>query len=209
MGGFMTKKRTNHTRRDGNLIDAVAEIVHQGCGRLLNASEMRASLDGWRLNCSMNYEYVFVWKPSFDLSSLNINWKRPLLGILRKVVKDVIRVEQIKSGSPMTRVEQQEYRLELARQKHGYQSAEECLESETDVQWVDLSYVTDSQGRDVYILEMADAITTKDDDLESIIERHQEIWNWKSQPLTLAGPFASSEEAEEWMAANGAFEEVD
>jgi hypothetical protein len=95
MGGFMTKKRSNHARRDGNLIDAVAEIVHQGCGRLLNASEMRAALDGWKPSCSMNYEYVFVWKPSFDLSSLNINWKRPRLGILRKVVKDVIRVEQI------------------------------------------------------------------------------------------------------------------
>ncbi len=205
----MTKKRSNHACRDGNLLDAVAEIVHQGCGRLLNATEMRAALDGWKPNCSMNYEYVFVWKPSFDLLSLNINWKRPLLGILRKVVKDVIRVEQIKGGSPMTEVEQQEYRLELARQKHGYQSAEECLESETEVQWVDLSYVTDSQGRNVYIIEMADAITTKDDDLDSIIEGHQEIWNWKSLPLTLAGPFASSEEAEEWMAANGAFEEVD
>jgi len=209
MGGFMTKKRSNHARRDGNLLDAVAEIVHQGCGRLLNATEMRAALDGWKPNCSMNYEYVFVWKPSFDLLSLNINWKRPLLGILRKVVKDVIRVEQIKGGSPMTEVERQEYRLELARQKHGYQSAEECLESGTEVQWVDLSYVTDSQGRNVYIIEMADAITTKDDDLDSIIEQYQEIWNWKSQPLTLAGPFASSEEAEEWMAANGAFEEVD
>jgi hypothetical protein len=61
----------------------------------------------------------------------------------------------------------------------------------------------------VFVLEMADAAAGEDDDLDSIIERHEQIWQWKSQPLTVAGPFASSHEAEAWMAENGAFKEVD
>lgn len=64
-------------------------------------------------------------------------------------------------------------------------------------------------GREVYILELAAAVVGKHDLFDSIDERHEEIWGWKSQGLTTVGPFASSEAAEEWMAENGAFEEVD
>lgn|SRR5208282_189536 len=210
MGGFMAKKQPTHqTRQDGNLLDAVADIVHQGYGRLFDAGALRATLDGWKPNCSMNFEYVFAWNPSFDPSTLAINWKRPQLRILRHVVKDASREEKILSGTPMTEVEQQAYRLELARRKHGYQSAEECLDSGTNCKWVDLSFITDSKGRDVYIIEMGEAASSDDEDVESIIERHEEIWQWKAQPLTIVGPFASSDEAEKWMADNGAFKEAD
>jgi hypothetical protein len=96
------------------LLDAVAEIVHQGFGYMLDAGEVRAVLDGWKPNCSMNFEYVFSWKPSIDPSALAINWKRPQLRILRHVVKDSIREASILNGSPMTKVEQQAYRLDGA-----------------------------------------------------------------------------------------------
>jgi hypothetical protein len=191
------------------LLDAITEIVHQGYGRLLDASELRAALDGWKPNCSMNFEYVFAWNPSVDPAALEINWKRPQLRILRRVVKDAIREEKILSGTPMTEVEQQAYRLELARRKHGYQSAEECLDSGANCKWVDLSFLTDRKERAVYVLEIGDAASTEDVDVDSIIDRHEEIWQWKAQPLTIAGPFASSEDAEEWMAENGAFKEAD
>ena len=191
------------------LLDQIAEIVHQGYGRLFDADEVRAVLDGWQPHCSINYEYVFAWRPSFDPSSIEIDWDRIQARILRRAVKKSLRLEKIRSGSRMTKVEQQAYRLELARIKHGYRSAQECLESGTNCQWADLSFVTDSRGRGVYILEMADAVVSKHDSYDSIVERHGEIWRWKSQGLTTVGPFASSEKAEEWMAENGAFEEVD
>lgn len=192
-----------------SVIDAVAEIVHQGFGRLLDATELRAVLDGWRPHCSMNYEYVFAWKPSFDPSALEINWNRPQMQILRRVVKDATRREKIRSGRRMTMAEKHAYRLELARRKHGYRTAEECVESGTDCKWVDLSFVSDSKGRDVFVLEMADAAAGEDDDWDSLIDRLDEIWHWKSKPLLIAGPFASSDEAEAWMADNGAFKEAD
>jgi hypothetical protein len=54
---------------------------------------------------------------------------------------------------------------------------------------------------------MADAITDAD---VFTSEGHESVWNWKEGTgIEYAGPFASSEEAENWMAANGAFEEVD
>lgn len=143
------------------MIDAVAEIVHQGFGRLFDATELRVALEGWQPHCSMNYEYVFAWKPGF------------------------------------------------ARRKSVRQTAEQCLEAGTDCKWVDLSFVTDSQGRDVFVLEIGDAAASEDEDVGAIIDRLEEIWQWKSQPLTIAGPFASSDEAEAWMAENGAFREVD
>ena len=71
----------------------------------------------------------------------------------------------------MTEVEQQAYRLELARRKHGYQSAEECLDSGTDRKWADLSFITDSKGRAVYILEIGDAVSSDDEDVDSSIDR--------------------------------------
>jgi hypothetical protein len=203
------RQRTPQSNREGNLLDAIAEIVHQGYGRLIDVNELCTVTDEWQPNSSMNFDYWFAWNPSFDPSSIEINWKRPQVGILRSVVKNSIREKRILSGSPMTKGEQQAYRLELARRKHGYQSAEECLESGTDCKWADLSFVRDSMEREVYILEIGDAASGKNEDVESIIERHEEIWQWKSQPLTIAGPFASPDEAEKWMAENGAFEEVD
>jgi hypothetical protein len=97
----------------------------------------------------------------------------------------------------------------LARRKHGYQSAKECLELGTDCKWADLSFITDRKGRAVFLLEIGDAAASEDEDVYSIIKRHKEIWQWKSRPLTIVGPFASSHEAEEWMAENGAFKEAD
>ena len=38
---------------------------------------------------------------------------------------------------------------------------------------------------------------------------HEDVWNWKSQGVLLEGPFASVEEAGNWMAENGAFTEGD
>lgn len=145
------KPRSKQTRRNGSLLDAVAEIVHQGYGRVFDASELRAHLDGWQPNCSMNYEYVFAWKPF----------------------------------------------------------AKKRLKSGTDCKWVDLSFITDSKGRPVYVLEIGDAVAVEDEDVDSIIERHEQIWHWKSQPLTIVGLFASLDEAEAWMAENGAFKEAD
>ena len=203
------KKRTPQSDQDKKLVDAIAEIVHQGYGHLINTAELRSAIDEWQPHCSTNFDYWFAWNPSFDPSSIEINWKRPQVGILRSVVKNSIREKKILSGSPMTKGEQQAYRMELARRKHGYQSAEECLESRTDCKWADLSFVRDSRGREVYVLEIGDAASGKNEDVESIIERHEEIWQWKSQALTIAGPFASPDEAEECMAENGAYEEVD
>jgi len=145
------------------LKDAVAEIVHQGLGYILDAGELKISIDGWQPNNSMNFEYVFVWKDDF----------------------------------------------EAARLKHGYETARECLDAGTDCKWVDLSFFTDSKGREVYILEMGDAVSTPHDDIDSVIERHEEIWQWKSQGVNINGPFASSAEAEKWMGENGVFEEAD
>jgi len=189
------------------LVDAITEIVHQGNGELLNAVELRNTLDGWQPNCSLNYEYVFVWKPTLDPSRLEVNWSRPQLRILRRAIKRPVRLEKIRKGSPLTDAERRSYLLEYARQKPGYQSAQELLETGTNCYWADLSFVTDSKGREVYILEIALAVSSEDEDLDSILDRHQEIWQWKDQPLTIAGPFTSVEEAELWMDENGAFRE--
>ena len=145
------KARPKQTHREQTLLDAVAEIVHQGYGRLFDATELRANLDGWKPNCSMNYEYVFAWNPS----------------------------------------------------------AKKRLKSVTDCKWIDLSFITDSKGRPVYVLEIGDAAAGEDEDVDSVVERHEEIWQWKAQPLTVVGPFASPDEAEAWMAENGAFKEAD
>lgn len=136
--------------RSEKLRAAIAEIVHQGHGQLFNADELRLKIKEWQPNCSMNFEYVFEWKPSL-----------------------------------------------------------ESLDSNNKCKWVDLSYIEDNQGRHVYILEMGDAASGEDESLDSVAERHEEIWNWKAQGLIFFGPFASSEEAEKWMAENGTFEEVD
>jgi hypothetical protein len=43
-----------------NLLDAVAEIVHQGYGRLFDLGELRADINGWKSHRGMNVEYVFA-----------------------------------------------------------------------------------------------------------------------------------------------------
>jgi len=188
------------------LVDAIAEIVHQGYGRLLDGYEMMVSLDGWKPNCSMNYEYVFARNSHSDITWVEVNRKRLNRQFLRKVVKDSARAMEILGGSPMTPKEQEAYRLQVARRKYGYMRGEERLKSGTDCKWVDLSFLTDSKGREVYILEMADAITDAD---VFTTEGYERVWHWKDQGIEYIGPFASSEEAEKWMVANGAFEEVD
>ena len=52
------------------LTDAVAEIVHQGLGHILDVGEIRVALDGWKPNCSMNYEYIFMWKDDLEAARL-------------------------------------------------------------------------------------------------------------------------------------------
>ena len=116
------------------------------------------------------------------------------------------RLKKIEAGAKMTAKEKQAYRLELARVDHRYKTAQERLDTNDNCKWVDLSYVEDRQGRRVYIMEVGDAVVTSDDD--DVIERHEEIWNWKQGPLTIFGPFRSVEEAEEWMGQKGAFEEA-
>lgn len=204
----MGKKKETRKPAD-SLTDAVAEIVHQGCGHLLDGGDLRMTLEGWEQNCCANCEYHFAWNPDLDIEAIDVNWKRPSRRILRRVIKGATRLEKVLNGSPLTKKEQEAYRLELARQKYGYQAARERLDSGVDVQWVDLSFVTDSKGRQVFVIEMADAPTNDDESWDSLVERLGEIWSWKSQPLTIVGPFASEEEAEAWMAANGAFDDID
>jgi len=74
--------------------------------------------------------------------------------------------------------------------------------------------VTDGQGRCIYILEMADALTASDEELEAMTseeftEWHENVWRWKQQPLGVFGPFRSVEETETWMGQKGTFEEAD
>lgn len=156
-----SKKQTHDKPDFASVVDAVAEIVHQGFGRMFDPGELIDALDGWKPNSIINYEYVFVWNPD--------------------------------AASP----------------KRANHAARQCLEEGIDCKWADLSFITDRNGRDVFVLVMADAVVGNDDDIDSIIDRHEEIWRWKSQPLTIVGPFASVQDAEAWMAHNGAFEEMD
>ena len=41
----------------------------------LTAAKLRTVLNGWKPNCSMNYEYVFAWDPDLDISAIEIDWK--------------------------------------------------------------------------------------------------------------------------------------
>lgn len=57
-------------------------------------------------------------------------------------------------------------------------------------------------------MEVGDAVVSEDEGLDGVIDKYDEIWNWKRGPLTIFGPFRSVEEAEEWMGQKGAFEEA-
>ena len=191
-------------------IDALVEFVHRGCAPMLDVIKVLSVISSaLEPNSSMNYEYRFAWSSECDLNALDIDWKRLKKRILQRAVTDPECSEGILAGAEMTSSEKEAYRLELARKEHGYKTGEERLESNDDCKWVDLSYVKDSQGRRIYFMEMGDAIVGEDVDDDMVIDRMDEIWHWKRQPLDLFGPFCSVEEAEEWMAQKGAFEEVD
>ena len=152
--------------------------------------------------------YRFAWNDDCDPDSLEVDWKRPRSRILRRVIKTERRLKSIQAGARMTAKEKQAYRLELARVDYAYKTAQERLDTNDNCKWVDLSYVEDSQGRRIYIMEMADAVVSEDEDLDAVVERHEEIWSWKHGTLSIFGPFRSVEEAEEWMARKGAFDEA-
>ncbi len=206
------KKQTQHSENNAlqHTVDALVEFVHRDCAPLLDVIEvLQAVAPALKPNCSMNYEYRFAWNDDCDPESLEIDWKNPQKRVLQRVVTKSERIDKIQAGAKMTTKEKNAYRVELARQDHHYKTAQEQLESNDNCKWIDLSYVTDSVGRSIYFLEMADAVVTNDDDLDSIIDLHEEIWNWKQQPLGVFGPFRSVEEAEAWMGQKGAFEEAD
>ncbi len=195
-------------------IDALVEFVHRGCAPMLDVNEvLRVISFALQPNSSMNYEYRFAWSDECDLDALKVDWKELKTLILRRAVRDSERSESILAGGEMTSGEKDAYRLELAREEYDYKTAEERLESNDNCKWVDLSYVTDSQGRQIYFIEMGDAIVGEDDDddklLDMVIDRMDEIWHWKRQPLDVSGPFRSVEEAEVWMGQKGAFQEAD
>lgn len=176
-------------------LDAVAELVHQGFGRLLDVSPLYEAFEHlWEVDDS---EYIFVWNPEID--DIEVNWKRPNKDIVRRVVKRAGRAAKVLSGTAMTEKEQAAYRVELARKKHGYVSAREGLVSRAGCKWVELSHVTDRQGRPVYIIGLEEALRADGDDGPEL--RHS---NW----FTFWGPFRSRDEAERWMENNGAFDEV-
>ncbi len=200
-------------KQQQQVLDAVVEIVHQGYGRLIDCIGLvNQFAHAMKPNCSANYEYAFTWNHECDPDSIKINWKRLNRRLLRLVIKQSSRLKKITEGSCLTVKEKKAYRLAIARQKYGYRTAEERLRSEQDLKWADLSYLTDSKGRRIYLLEIGDANTTSDEEVDSMapkkaMEWLDRVWHWKSQPLTLEGPFVSEEEAEAWMTANGAFDD--
>ena len=211
----MKKKDSPNVARNGlqRKVDALVEFVHRGCAPMLDVSEVLSLISpALKPNCCANYEYRFTWNDDCDPDSLDIDWKRLRKRVLQRVVKKPERVEKILAGARMSAKEKQAYRLEFARTVYGYRTAEERLDSNDNCKWVDLSYVTDSKGRSIYLLEMADANTTTDEDMEAktpeeFVEWHENLWQWKQQPLGVFGPFRSVEEAEEWMSQKGAFED--
>lgn len=66
----MAKKKQPDKTTAANLLDAVAEFVHQGYGQLLDAGELRMTFDRWKLNGCANCEYVFAWNLDLDIDSL-------------------------------------------------------------------------------------------------------------------------------------------
>jgi hypothetical protein len=73
--------------------------------------------------------------------------------------------------------------------------------------------VEDSGGRRIYIMEVGDADSKTDDEIDALpprefIQWYENVWHWKRGPLTIFGPFCSVEDAEGWMGQKGAFEEA-
>jgi hypothetical protein len=199
----MTSKKRS-AEENVHLIDALADAVYGGQAQEFEAWRLYGDLDGWKVNCSMNYEYVFARHPESNLDVGAIDWEHLNAEILRDAVPSAERAGLILVGSPMTPEEQHAYRVAVAWRTHGCRSATECLERGVDRKWVDLRFVTDSKGRDVYIMLLGDPVEL---DMDNILESHPRVWNWLHQGLEVLGPFRSQEEVEEWMAANGAYEE--
>jgi hypothetical protein len=195
------------------LVDAVVEIVHQGYGRLIDGVELYAQfIKVLKPHCSANYEYVFTWNHECDPKSIEVNWKRLNRRVLRRVISRPNGLKKIAQSGRLTAKEKERYRLAIARQKYGCQTAEERLQTERDLKWVDLSFLTDSRGRQIYLMEIGDADTTSEEEFDSLppkkfMEKYHQTWQWRSRPLTIEGPFASVEEAEAWMDENGAFDD--
>lgn len=201
----MKKARKQH-------VDAIVEFVHAGLGHILIPTATYDVLFSVsKPNCCANFEYRFAYNHECDPESLDINWNRPRKRILKQIVKPA-RMEAILSGAKWTAKEKRAYRVEMARRDHGYMTAQENLETKTDLKWVDLSYVTDSKGRSIYFIEMGEADTTTDEDMdemsaEEFFAWHTDVWNWKAGPLEIYGPFRSEKEAEAWMDEHGAFDD--
>jgi hypothetical protein len=193
-------------------VDAIVEFVHAGLGHLLDSCGTYRLLQSvLEPNCCANFEYRFAWSHDCDPDALDINWSHLKKRILKQVVKQD-RMAAILSGAKLTAKEQRAYRLELARRDHGYVTAQVKLDNGIDCKWVDFSYVKDSKGRSIYFIEMGDADTATDEDMdemtgEGLSDWHTGVWNWKEGPLEIYGPFRSDEEAEAWMAVNGAFDD--
>ena len=96
----------------------------------------------------------------------------------------------------------------MARVDHRYKTAQERLDTNDNCKWVDLSYVEDSQWRRIYIMEVGDAVVSDDEDVDATDRQVRRCVELEAGPLTIFGPFRSVEEAEEWMAQKGAFEEA-
>jgi hypothetical protein len=204
----MTNAQNQKTNIEQNnmkarMLEAVAEIVHQGFARILDVSEVVACFDDWKPTCFLNYEYIFARHSDFDMEAIDIDWERPDRSIVKKIVSRSFRIKKILNGSPMTMKEMAAYRLEVARREHGYQTAEERLESGTECKWADLSGITAASGREILVLELGDPVEEDDS-----IDWPDKAWRWKERGIELAGLFSSGEEAERWMAENGAFEEI-
>ena len=191
-------------------VDAIVEFVHRGGAPLLDVFEVLEVISpAIHPNGSTNYEYRFAWNDDCDPDTLEIDWKRLKKRILQRTVKSEDRLKKIQAGTKMTAKEKQAYRLELARVDHRYKTAQERLESNDNCKWVDLSYVEDGGGRRIYLMEVGDAVVSDVEDLDTVIDKYDDVWNWKRGPLTIFGPFRSVEEAEEWMLQKGAFAEND
>ena len=150
-------------------VDGLVEFVHRGGAPLLDVFEVLEAISpAMHPNASTNYEYRFAWNDDCDPETLEIDWKRPRKRILQRAVKSRDRLKKIEAGAKMTAKEKQAYRLELARVDHLYKTAQERLESNDNCKWVDLSYVEDSQGRRIYIMEVGDAVVSDDEDLDAV-----------------------------------------
>lgn len=209
------KKPTIEQAAHQQKVDALVEFVHSGGAPLLDGNEVYgAVLSVLHPNCCANFEYRFAWTDDYGPEDMEIDWKRLKKRILQRAVKSNDRLKKIETGAKLTAKEKQAYRLELARKDHGYKTGEERLESNDECKWVDLSYVEDSQGRRIYFLEMGDADTKTDDEIDAMpphefIEWHENVWHWKRQGIGVFGPFCTEEEAEEWMRQKGAFDDGD